>query len=500
MAFWRRFNQSKLQLISNQYRRFHFQAPNPSSVHQTKISALEKPISSIHNKPSYFHCNVRSFAAPVQATKNKKVEQQEKEKPRLNKQITASFVRLVAQDGQHSVVSIEEALQQARKLGVDLVEVQKKVDPPVCKLMDYNKELYQQRQKEKEIAKSKAGVTVKKGVCNIRFTGKIEEKDLKLKAENVIRLMERGYRVKCMAMVKGKEDEGKDLGAILSRLTKLIEDVCVVESGPNVEKTNAYVIVKHIKFGPTKKGGAKKSKVADGDMAETSTESATDNQRSVDESTESVSESEDTTFSDEDDLSMPSPMQMQDENVDNRYKRSEPRKQFPPGSPVRSEPQFPNPRRELPNMSQSARESVRSEPQFRYSPRQPPPHMGQNTRQADRSEPQSPFQQRQPPQNMNGASSAKGTKQVENEASKPPKSFGIFSSLNANSSGKQGAAVDAPVSNEGNRYASVRNRGMGGNVANTNSAGSQFNGSRKPDNNTGGQDKFGIFSTPNRKP
>ncbi|GMJ12688.1 Initiation factor 3-1 [Hibiscus trionum] len=550
MAFWRRINQSKLQLISNQYRRFYFQAPHASSVHQTRISALEKPIFSIDNKPSYFYCNVRSFAAPVQATKNKKAEQQAKEKPRLNKQITARVVRLVTQDGQHSVVSIEEALQQARKQGVDLVEVQKKVDPPVCRLMDYNKETYQRRLKEKEIAKSKAGETVKKGVCNIRFTGKIEEKDLKLKAENVKRLIERGYRVKCMAMAKGKEDEAKeDLGGILSRLTKLIEGVCVVESGPNVEKTNAYVIVKHIKFGPTKKGG-KKSKVADGDMVETSTESATDNQRSVDESTESGSESEDATFSDEDDPPMSSPVQMQDENVDNRYKSSEQRKQFPPGSSVRSEPQLPYPQRELPNMSQSARESVRSEPQFlypprqppphmgqntrqvdrsepqfpypprqppphmgqntrqvdrsepqfSYPPRQPPPHMGQNTRQADRSEPQFPYQRRQPPQNMNAPSSAKGTKQVEDEASKPPKSFGIFSSLNANSSGKQSTTVDAPVSNEGNRYASVRNRGMGGNVANSNSAGSQFNGNRKPDNSTSGQDKFGVFSTPNRKP
>ncbi|KAK8481320.1 hypothetical protein V6N11_047215 [Hibiscus sabdariffa] len=433
MAFWRRINQSKLQLISNQYRRFYFQAPQFIFCSSNEdLCFRENPFAVSTISPLIFTVMSDLLLPLFSLLRIRRLSSKTRKNHVLNKQITASFVRLVTQDGQHSVVPIEEALQQARKLGVDLVEVQKKVDPPVCKLMDYNKEMFQQRQKEKEIAKSKAGVTVKKGVCNIRFTGKIEEKDLKLKAENVIRLMERGYRVKCMAMAKGKEDEGKDLGAILSRLTKLIEDVCVVESGPNVEKTNA----------------------------------------SVDESTESGSESEDTTFSDEDDLPMSSPMQMQDENVDNRYKRSEPRKQFPPGSPVRSEPQF------------------------RYSPRQPPPHMGQNTRQADRSEPQSPFQQRQPPQNMN----AKGTKQVENEASKPPKSFGIFSSLNPSSSGKQGAAVDAPVSNEGNRYASVRNRGMGGNVANPNSAGSQFNGSRKPDNNTGGQDKFGIFSTPNRKP
>ncbi|XP_038998074.1 translation initiation factor IF3-1, mitochondrial-like [Hibiscus syriacus] len=471
MVFWRRINQSKLQLILNQYRRFHFQPPHASSVNQTMISALEKPFCSIENKPSYFYINVRSFAAPVQATKNKKVEQKDKEKPRLNKQITASVVRLVMEDGQHAVVSIEEALQQARKQGVDLVEVQKKVDPSVCRLMDYNKEMYQRRQKEKEVAKSKSGDTLKKGVCDIRFKGKIEEKDLKLKAENVIRLAERGYRVKCMAMGKGKDGEGEDLGRILSRLTKLIEGVCVVETELKVEKTNAHVIVRHAKFGLTKKGGGKKSKVADGDTAETSSESATDNQMSVDESMESGSESEDTPFSDKDDLPMSSPMQMQDEKVDNRYKRSEPSNQFPPANPVRSEPQFPSPRREPPNMSQSTRESVRSELQFRYAPRQPPQNIGQNIRQADRS------------------------KQVGNEASKSPTSFGIFSSPNKNSSGKQGTSADATVSNEGNRYAHVRNRGMGGNAANPKS-----DSNRKPGNNKGGQDKLGIFSNPNGKP
>ncbi|MFQ6658714.1 hypothetical protein Gotur_027850 [Gossypium turneri] len=536
MAFWRRINQSKLQLISNQYRRFYFQAPFTSSLHQTRIRVLEKPVCSIEDKPSYFYSNVRSFAAPVQAIKNKKAEAG-KEKPRLNKQITASVVRLVTEDGQHSVVSIQEALQQARKKGLDLVEVQKMVNPPVCRLMDYNKEMYRRRQKEKEIAKNKA------------------ENDLKLKAENVIRLMERGYRVKCMAMGQGKEHEVEDLGGILSRLTNLIEDVCVVESGPKVEKTNAYVIVKHVKFGPTKKGGGKKSKV------ETSSESATDNQSPVlpnDESTESGSESEDAMLSDEDELPMSSPTQMRDEStgsntsqscrpdtspeIHNRYKRSEPRNpsnpqfpyprreqpnmgqstresvrsepwfQNPPRQPpqnmgqetresVRSEPWFHNPPRQPPqNMGQNTRESVRSEPWFQYPPRQPPQNMGQNTRETVRSAPQFPYQRRQPPQNMNATSSVQHTKQVENESSKPPSnnslSFGIFSGSKANSSGKQ--APDAPMSNEGNRYASLRNRGMNGNGANQNTRGSQFDGDRKPDSNMAGQDRYG--STSNRKP
>ncbi|XVE93897.1 hypothetical protein REPUB_Repub01dG0233900 [Reevesia pubescens] len=629
MAFWRRIKQSNLQLISNQYRRFYFQAPFTSSLHQTRISVFEKPVCSIDKKPSYLYSNVRFFAAPVQAIKNKK-EEPSKDGPRLNEQITARVIRLVKEDGNHSIVSIHEALELARKQDLDLVEVDRKDDPVVCKLMDFHQKRYQQRLKEKDRAKTKSGETLKKGECKeVRFTKKIEAKDLKIKAESVIRLMERGYRVKCMAVGKGKEDEDEDLGGLLCRLTDLIEDVSVVESGPRVESKQAFVMVRHVKFGPSKKGGGKTAKVVGGTMAEPPSKSTTDRQNSVlpqDDSSESVSEPED-------DLPTSSPTQIQAENVedkknawsvsesgddfdklfnlnegvslnstrkeihaiqqrvsspsndyaskllhrkpdvnspasntsqyprpeislgiDNRYKRSEPRNPFPPArsmehlgprtrESVRSEPQLPYPRGQPPqNIGQGTRESVRSEPQFPYPQRQPPQHMGesvrsepqfgnpqrqppqnmgQSTRESVRSEPQFPYPRRQPPQNTTTTSSVRETKQVENDASlfrnsKPPSndlpkqqrshsdvpgtpapSFGIFSIPKAISSGKQDIAANAHGSNDGNKYASLRNHGMGGNAANQNFPGSKLDGSRRPDDNMGGQDKFGIFSRDN---
>ncbi|CAN6457329.1 unnamed protein product [Victoria cruziana] len=101
---------------------------------------------------------------------------------------------------------------------------------------------------------------LRKGDCKeVRFTMKTEQKDLQMKADMARRLMERGYRVKCMAM--GNEDQ--DLGSLLSRLAALIEDVSFVESGPRVEKRQAYLIVRHAKFGPSKsKSGQKTAKVA----------------------------------------------------------------------------------------------------------------------------------------------------------------------------------------------------------------------------------------------
>ncbi|KAK8957887.1 hypothetical protein KSP39_PZI000922 [Platanthera zijinensis] len=183
---------------------------------------------------------------------------------RINEAIKEREVRLVTDQG-HRIVSIQEALFLARRHDLDLVEVQRKVKvevglgfkPAVCKLMDYSKEKYKQDVKGKEKAKSLATNTLRNGENKeVRFKGKTELKDLKLKAETVKRLMERGYRVKCTAMHTGKDDE--DLGALLLNLLELIEDISVVESGPHLDTKNAFVIVKHIKF-TSKKGKVSKA-------------------------------------------------------------------------------------------------------------------------------------------------------------------------------------------------------------------------------------------------
>ncbi|XP_037497051.1 translation initiation factor IF3-1, mitochondrial [Jatropha curcas] len=230
-------------------------------------------------------CNsARSFATSFQAKAKK--EEKENGGRRLNEQIKAQFVRLVKDEG-HMVIPLREALAQARSLKLDLVEVQRGVDPPVCKIMDFDREKYKQYLKEKDRAKSKPELTIRKGdVKEVRFSEKTEQKDLQNKADAVIRLMQRGYRVKCMvtssvkkrsggALKKGsgdkdlteeeiaeqrkqEEEEREKMKALLSRLTALIEDECYMETGLMVRKQQAYVIVRHIKFGPSKKGSTKK--------------------------------------------------------------------------------------------------------------------------------------------------------------------------------------------------------------------------------------------------
>ncbi|GAB4838567.1 hypothetical protein Ancab_028113 [Ancistrocladus abbreviatus] len=260
MALLFRIKQVKLNYFSHQVKRCYFQfsggclANYVASVEAIAIS--NNPRQVIHRRPTQFFDNVRLFAAPVQA---KKEEEKDPNRSRINEEIRAEFVRLVTDQG-HGVVSRREALQRAKSLQLDLVEVQRNAKPPVCKIMDYHRERYKQQVKEKERTKSKSEVTLRKGDCKeIRFYPKTELKDLKIKADTVKRLMDRGYRVKCMAM--GTEDQ--DLGGLLSCLFEMIEDVSFIESGPRVEKKQAYVIVRHIKFGPSKKGGKKASKIVD---------------------------------------------------------------------------------------------------------------------------------------------------------------------------------------------------------------------------------------------
>ncbi|XP_076932949.1 translation initiation factor IF3-1, mitochondrial-like [Bidens hawaiensis] len=258
VLFWCRTKQAQLRVLSNQFKRCYFQIHESSSViRETKIGVVNGQGLSFHRPGPELGNSVRFFAAPVQA--KPKYEEKDKGGPRMNSQIHAQYVRLVTDEG-HSVVPRNEALERAKKLNLDLVEVQPDGNPPVCKLMDYKKEMYLKQVKEKEQTKKKSDLVLRKGgLKEIRITFKIDKHDMKTKADAIKRLAERGHRIKCMAVkvTNGKSEE-QDLGGLLSRLSAMIDDFALVESGPRVEEKQAYVVVRHIKFGPLKKGPAKK--------------------------------------------------------------------------------------------------------------------------------------------------------------------------------------------------------------------------------------------------
>ncbi|KAD5508127.1 hypothetical protein R6Q59_031242 [Mikania micrantha] len=294
VLFWCRTRQAQLRALSNQFKRCYFQIHEPSSVIRgTEIGAVNGPSLTFHRTGSEIGNYVRFFAAHVQA--KPKYEEKEKWHPRMNEEIHAQYVRLVTDEG-HSVVSRHEALERARKLNLDLVAVQSDADPPVCKLMNYKKEMYIKQVKEKEQTKKKSNLVLRKGgLKEVRITYKIDKHDLQTKADTIKRLADRGYRVKCMAVTVPNEGmEKQNLGGLLSRLSALIEDFSIVESGPKVEAKQAYVVIRHTKFGPLKKGPGKKNLSAMPN-SNISTQIPEDEQSS----SESDSETVDDTFSEE---------------------------------------------------------------------------------------------------------------------------------------------------------------------------------------------------------
>ncbi|ESQ50822.1 hypothetical protein EUTSA_v10022629mg [Eutrema salsugineum] len=404
MAFWRMISRSYLKYTSNQLTRNYSQVCLATSlthaVKQTKLCSFDIPNSDICRKPSKVFENVRFLATSAQA--RKKEEGVESDGPRLNEKITGDTVRLVSEEG-HCVVSLREALRRAKELKQDLVEVQRDANPPVCKIVDYSHEKYKKAQAGKERAKAKrAEVTIRPEVKEIRFTPKIEAKDLQFKAKQALKLMESGYRVKCHAVPdkdKKKELEPEKLLELLSRFTCYIEDA-LVEFGPEADRGNAVVVVRHAKFGPPKKGKAIKLK-------EMNLKTAA---RIKDESAKSdSSETGVSSVDDEVDLETVEPdlpaKQANPVQVPNRYANREPTADFSRGRDAnRFEPQSPN----QPVTPQHPRFS-NQQPNGRFDPQSP--------NQAP-SEPRPRFQNQPPNQQTTG----RFDPQFPNQAPNPPRS------------------------------------------------------------------------------
>lgn len=534
MAFSCRTKQMRLKHLTHQFKRYYIQVPSLNhSVSHTKNCEAKRPFwESAVKTPNDFCNNVRFFAAPVQAQQKK--DEKETSGPCLNDKINAQFVRLVLDEG-HKVVSRHEALALARSLKCDLVEVDRKAKPPVCKIMDFHKERYQKELKEKDRAKAKSDMTLKKGDCKeVRFSGKIEQKDLQMKADTVKRLMEKGYRVKCMALPVGKKEETEDLGGYLSRLIDLIEDISVVESGPHVERKQAYAIIRHIKFGPSKKGGLKKSKAV-GDtsgVSKAATPSSTID-RSGDIPTPAIREEDPAEFGLEKIEKKNTPWSVSNSNDDlnevfdladegkgltsnftPKVMNAAPETASPPANIGASNFSHPKP---VPNFSRAdtlgstprgpslgaENRYARSEQRNQF-PQKPIDNPGSGMRKSFRSEPPFPYQRRQPsPPNMNGPSSMGEKKPIGTEASNfrnsefpnsmanevpniQVSSYGIFSNPTANALAGQGVAANR--TKEG-----IPTLGTAGVGANENIPGLKSDGNEKPGPDNG-RGKYGIFS------
>ena len=156
-----------------------------------------------------------------------------KQKVRINEQIKAPSIRLIGADGnQVGIVSPDKALEEADRVGLDLVEISPNAKPPVCKIMDYGKFQYEQAKKEKEQKKKQHTIVTKE----IRLRPKIEEHDFQFKMRHARKFLENGNRVKGTVMFRGRENAHREYGIqLLDRMKEELEDIAKIEKDTKLE-------------------------------------------------------------------------------------------------------------------------------------------------------------------------------------------------------------------------------------------------------------------------
>ncbi len=164
---------------------------------------------------------------------------------RINEEITAPRVRLVGDNiPEQGVYPISQALKIADELGLDLVEISAKADPPVCKVIDYQKYLYQQKKKAKEMKANAAKIVIKE----IRFGPNTDEHDFQFKLKHAQEFLQEGSKVKASVFFKGRSilyaDQGEKL---LLRFAVELEDFGRAEQMPKLEGKRMMMMIAPVK-------------------------------------------------------------------------------------------------------------------------------------------------------------------------------------------------------------------------------------------------------------
>ena len=158
----------------------------------------------------------------------------------INKKITATPLRLVGENIEQGVYSRDEALRMADELELDLVEISPNADPPVCRIVDYQKFLYIQKKKQKELKAKQSKVVLKE----IRFGPNTDDHDFQFKLKHAQKFLEEGAKVKAFVFFKGRSIVFKERGEILLlKFAQELEDVGLVEQMPKLEGKRMIMII-----------------------------------------------------------------------------------------------------------------------------------------------------------------------------------------------------------------------------------------------------------------
>jgi len=162
----------------------------------------------------------------------------QKSSHRINRDILAREVRLVGENIEDGIYSTDKALDMARSQELDLVEIAPKANPPVCRVIDYNKFLYEKKKKEKEI-KAKTQKTV---IKEIRFGPNTDDHDFEFKSRHAEKFLIDGAKVKAHVMFRGRAILFKDRGELLLlKFAERLKEFGTLEQMPKLEGRRMFV-------------------------------------------------------------------------------------------------------------------------------------------------------------------------------------------------------------------------------------------------------------------
>ncbi len=185
---------------------------------------------------------------------------------RVNEQIRVREVRIVG-EGDSIVVPTRQAMDMAREQGVDLVEISPNANPPVCRLIDYSKFLYQQKKRQKEMKAKQVRVEVKE----IRFGPQTDEHDYQFKLKHAKEFLEEGNKVRAYVFFRGRSILFKEQGEVLLlRFANDLEEYGKVEGMPSLEGKKMFLYLAPKKSGASTKKSqqARDREAADAKQAE----------------------------------------------------------------------------------------------------------------------------------------------------------------------------------------------------------------------------------------
>jgi len=159
----------------------------------------------------------------------------------MNERIRAREIRVIDADGnQLGILPPYEALKKAREANLDLVEISPNAMPPVCRIMDYGKFLYEQEKKERAAKKHQKQIVLKE----VKFSVNVDEHDYITKKNHVLRFLAEGDKVKASLRFRGREMAHQNLGRnVLERLVTDVGDKGIVEFRPRMEGNTMHVIL-----------------------------------------------------------------------------------------------------------------------------------------------------------------------------------------------------------------------------------------------------------------